>query len=602
MTNLSNIGIVGSGPTALYLLKYILDDNLTLRDHIQTITVFEKESKLGMGMPYRPKTTDIYNLANISSEEIPLLIISFADWLRNQSAQSLNGFNIPNQEIDDSEVYSRVALGSYFHDQFNQLILAIECCGINVVRYAESEVVDIKRISDAHVKITTANGDQFDCSAVVIANGHEWNEKDKESAGYYASPWPIHKLIPENGQVYNFPIGILGSSLSAFDVVTSLSHRHGKFTREGGKLSYRKDDNNPNFKIVLHSSAGWLPHLQYEQLKPIREIYRHFDRKQLLDLVNEQGFLRIENYFDQLCRPALIKAFAKDKMSDVATMLENRNFSFDDLVNVMKERHIYTNSFEGMRLEMHTAKNSVYNKIPIYWMETLDDLMYSLNYHAELLPAEDHLFFHKKIMSFLMNVIAALPLQSAEILLALYDAKTIELKAGRVNFNENSFAGNQTEVEIQSSDGNLALATYKLFVNCGGSKKLETDDYPFPTLVEDGTISSASAVFADEHNVSESTLNDSFKDDFGARKLKLSGIAIDGSYKTIDKQGDTNSNIFDINFTHTNGIRPYSYGLQACSATSLILVQSWLFEVNEGVEIGTSVENLTELYEENDDL
>lgn len=602
MSDLSNLAVIGSGPTALYLLKHIVDNNLTLRDRIQTITIFEKELKLGMGMPYRPKTTDIYNLANISSEEIPMLTISFADWLRAQDVETLDKLNIQDSKIDDSEVYSRVALGSYFEEQFNQLILSIECCGIKVVRIAESEVIDLKRLSDSEVLITTANGKSYTCTTVVIANGHEWKQKDIVHAGYYASPWPIHKLFAKKDELYNFPIGILGSSLSAFDVVTSLSHRHGTFTRTDGKLEYQKNEFNPEFSIVLHSSAGWLPHLQYEQQKPIREIYRHFHREQILDLVNEQGFLRIEDYFDKLCRLPLIKAFTKDKLVDIAEMLQESAFTFDDLVQVMAKRHSYTNSFEGMRLEMRTAKNSVYNKIPIYWMETLDDLMYSLNYHAELLPAEDHQFFHREIMSFLMNVIAALPLQSAEILLALYDAETISLKPGRVNFNEGSFTGNQTEIEIQNNDDAVEVVKYNLFVNCGGGKKLEITDYPFQSLVKEETIATATAVFADVQSAEAANEQQTVLNNNGEKSLKLSGIAIDGSYRTLNSSGKPNPNIYDINFTHTNGIRPYSYGLQACSATSLVLVESWLLAIEKGIEVGGSVEKLTELYEENEGL
>lgn len=42
-----------------------------LNKEIDSITVFERDTNSGMGMPYNPNTTYIYNLANISSEEIP---------------------------------------------------------------------------------------------------------------------------------------------------------------------------------------------------------------------------------------------------------------------------------------------------------------------------------------------------------------------------------------------------------------------------------------------------------------------------------------------------------------------------------------------------
>lgn len=113
-SDLSNIAIIGSGPTALYLLKYIWNHIDVLRKSIDQITIFEKEEILGMGMPYHPRTTDIYNLANISSEEIPLLQESFGDWLRKQSKEDLKKFNINTTTIDDSEVYSRLRWGIIF--------------------------------------------------------------------------------------------------------------------------------------------------------------------------------------------------------------------------------------------------------------------------------------------------------------------------------------------------------------------------------------------------------------------------------------------------------------------------------------------------------
>ena len=412
-------------------------------------------------------------------------------------------------------------------------------------------------------------------------------------------------MIPENNDGYNFAVGTLGASLSAFDVVTSLSHRAGIFEKIDGKLTFKKNKENPDFKIVLHSAEGWLPHLQYEQKEPIREIYRHFNRNQILELIDEDGFLRIENYFDHLCRPALMDAFRKDKLEDVVKNLDDPSFSFKDLVALMADKHEYVNSFEGMKKEMITAKNSVENKIPIYWMETLDDLMYSLNYHADLLPAEDHLFFHKEIMSFLMNVIAALPLQSANILLALYDANCIELMAGFVNFPDKAFEKGKTKITLKSEDGTEEELEYQLFVNCGGGKKLELEDYPFQSLVKQGVVSAATAKCADADFCKDQAKNsdkiDLVQTEDGL-EMKLSGIQIDSSYRTINNENVANGFLYDINFTHANGLRPYSYGLQACSATSLIVVQSWLAEIVEDKNVSEEIEKITELYEDVDGL
>ena len=604
-SDLTHLAVIGSGPTALYLFQHIWNHIDVLKDELDRITIFEKQEIVGMGMPYNPKTTDIYNFSNISSEEIPMLQESFGDWLRKQSKESLQKLNINALPIDDTEVYSRIALGHYFHEQFEQLITAIQSTGIQVFKHGECEVLDISQEIETELIITDCHNKLHTFSSVVIATGHEWKGEDKTEAGYHASPWPIHKLLPKSNEVYNFTIGTLGASLSAFDVVTSLSHRHGAFINVENKLQFIKHDDAPNFKIVLHSSKGWLPHLQYEQKEPIREIYRHFSRNQLLELIDDRGFMRMEDFFDNLCRPSLISAFRKDKLFDVVEKLEDDNFSFKDLVALMSEKHEYVNSFEGMRLELTYAKKCVNRKIPIYWMETLDDLMYSLNYHAELLPAEDHVFLHKEIMAFLMNVIAALPLQSAEILLALYDANTIELKAGLVTFQDNSFENNKTKITVESEDGSSEEMEYKLFVNCGGQKKMEIEDYPFQSLVEKEIVQNATAKF-DNSSIPETESAtydpDTIINNSSGVSLKISGIDIDASYRTINKKGTSNNFLYDISFTHTNGLRPYSYGLQACSATSLILVESWIAEIVQGKDVSKEIQTITELYEVNEGL
>lgn len=604
-SDLSNIAIIGSGPTALFLLKYIWENIEVLQSKIKRITIFEKEAVLGIGMPYNPKTTDIYNLANISSEEIPMLQESFADWLRYQSSEFLKKVNVVNFPIEDSEVYSRISLGHYFEAQFKLLISALKSKGIEIFEKTNCEVSDISKEAENQLVITDCHQEKNKFCTVIIANGHEWGEEDHPESGYFASPWPIHKLIPENNEGYNFSVGTLGASLSAFDVVTSLSHRAGIFEKVEGKLTFKKNKENPDFKIVLHSAEGWLPHLQYEQKEPIREIYRHFNRKQILELIDEDGFLRIENYFDVLCRPALTEAFRKDQLEDVVRKLEDSSFSFKDLVALMSDKHEFINSFEGMKEEMVTAKNSVENNIPIYWMEILDDLMYSLNYHADLLPAEDHLFFHQEIMSFLMNVIAALPLQSANILLALYDADCVELKAGFVNFPDDAFGKGKTKITLKSEDGIEEELEYQLFVNCGGGNKLELEDYPFQTLVKQGVLRAATAKVSDEDYLKEEAKKsdkiDLLQTDEGLA-MKLSGIQIDASYRTVDKNNVPNGSLYDINFTHANGLRPYSYGLQACSATSLIVVESWLSEIVDDKNVSEEIETITELYEDVDGL
>ena len=601
MLNLSNFTIIGSGPTSIFLLYHLLREIDFFKNVVETITIKEKEVEMGMGMPYNALMTDVYNLANISSEEIPQLPESFSNWLRKQHKDLLDSLDIDSHSIKDDAVYSRLALGLYFQEQYNTILLGLKNAGINIIEQRGTQVHDIKKISEEEYSIFYADGNSSVYSAVVMANGHNWTEKDKPDINYFASPWPIHKLIPKKDIFYDFTIGILGASLSAFDVVTSLSHRHGKFSQTIKGLFFEKDEKAQNFNIVLHTAEGWLPHLQYEQQEPMREIYRHFERKDLNNLIDSDGFLRIEDFFDQLCRPALIRAFQKDKDPSMVEQLKTEKCSFEAFIVTMSDRHEYVDSFEGMRKEMVKAGDSVENNIPIHWMETLDDLMYSLNYHAERLPAEDHLFFREKVKIFLTNVIAALPLQSAKILLALHDAGCISLRSGKVKVHEATSHQDRTIITMETNEGTSEEIEYELFINCGGQKSLEITDFPFGSLVKEGVLKEATAPFChpeNSKNVKKQNIVVSDKDTYA---MKLGGIDIDATFSTIDASGFVNENLFDLNFTHTAGLRPYAYGLQACNANSLILVDSWIIKIREGKDTSSS-KQITKLYENEDRL
>ena len=600
----AKLAIIGSGATAIYLLKHLCDAHDFVQTSVESITIFEKSDTLGMGMPYNPATTDIYNMSNISSEEIPELMESFADWLRLQDDETLRALNIFERPIKDSEVYSRIALGKYLHSQYCTLIAKLRESNLTVVELPRTEIIDIKPKGENLAIIATGSGKEtLLFNKVVIATGHYWNEDDKPNKGYYASPWPIHKLLPKENSLFNFTVGTLGASLSAFDVVSSLAHRHGKFVQYKDGLRFDKYENAQDFKLVMHSAEGWLPHLQYEQRNAMREIYRHTDREQIMSIVDEMGFLSLKTYFDTICRAALIEAFTKDNISSIVEQLKNPMIGFEEFVDMMSERHEYFDSFEGMRKELVGAKISVEQNRPIHWKETLDDLMYCLNFHAELLPAEDYLFLKKKVMPFLMNVIAALPLSSAHILLALEEAGCIDMVAGKVTVMDEDGNGNKTVIEIEENDGNFKKYEYDLFINCAGQKDIGLENYPFKSLIENNMVRKARAKFNSviaidqlDNGHSEREIFVSGSDTF----LYTGGIDIDAAYRIIDKDGNANEKIHDITFTHTAGCRPYSYGLQACNATSKILVESWQ-EHTKG-NLRGDIEKVSQLYKENADL
>jgi len=598
---MKKIAIVGSGATAIYLLKHLMDNTYVLKKHITEISIFEKGDILGMGMPYNPNTTDLCNLSNIASEELPELITPFADWLQDQDKKTLKALGLADEKISKSEVYNRLALGQYLQAQYKIIIKKLSDAGIAVREFPNSEVVDIEyHAKPQEVTLRIADGTTHTFHKVVVATGHVWTEEDDVGAGNYASPWPIQKILPKEGTFHNFKIGTLGASLSAFDVVSSLSRRHGEFTtNQDGNMTFHPAEGAEDFCITMHDARGWLPHLQYEQEESMREIYRHVNRDELFGMLDADGYLRIETFFDKVCRPALIKAFKKDKMPEVVEKMAEQSFTLSDFVLQMSHKHEFSNAFEGMRFEMQEAKNSVENKKPIHWKEVVDDLMYALNFHAELMPAEDHLLFHKEVMPFLMNVIAAMPLPSGNLLLALYDAGKLEVVTGYATLADEQKKG-MTTVNVKDGEATYPI-DYKMFIHCGGQKPVGLEDYPFQSLVKKGVVRRASARFIDPEQA-EALLKTNKKDlvrkeEQGSYSYYTGGIEIDASYRVIDKDDKPNDCIHNITFTHTSGSRPYSYGLQACSATSQILVEAWVKSLEAHTEMAGDLDEVAKLYE-----
>ncbi len=602
---MEKVAIVGSGATAIYLLKHLMDNTDVLKHHIHEITIFEKGDILGMGMPYNPNTTDLCNLSNIASEELPELIVPFADWLRKQDKRTLKALDLADEKISKSEVYNRLALGQYLQAQYTAIVKNLSEAGILVKAFPNSEAVDAEHHPErGEVTLKISNGDVHSFNKIVVATGHVWAEDDDEASGNYASPWPIHKILPKEGTFHNFKIGTLGASLSAFDVVSSLSRKHGKFTTgEDGKLTYHPAEGTEGFSIAMHDAHGWLPNLQYEQEEPMREIYRHTDRKEIFKILDADGYLRIGTFFDRVCRPALTKAFKKDKMPAMVEKLADESFTLTDFVEEMSRKHEFSNAFEGMRFEMEAAKDSVENKKPIHWKEVMDDLMYALNFHAELMPAEDHLLFHKEVMPFLMNVIAALPLPSGHLLLALCDAGKLEIVSGYATVADQHKKG-VTTVEVKDGDAAYPI-DYKIFINCSGQKPVGLKDYPFQSLVKKGVVRRAKSKFIDREQA-EALLKTDKKDlvckEQGSYYYYTGGLEIDASYRVIGKDDKPNDCIHDITFTHTSGSRPYSYGLQACSATSQILVEAWVKSLEAHSKIAGDLEEVAKLYEATPEL
>ena len=263
-------------------------------------------------------------------------------------------------------------------------------------------------------------------------------------------------------------------------------------------------------------------------------------------------------------------------------MLENPSFSIEDFAQKMTDEHDYPDAFVGMKTELEEAIKLERKRKPSYWKEALDDLMYTLNFHAELMPAEDHRVLHSKILPFVMNVIAAMPLLSARMLLALHDCGKLEIVPGMAEIDNPEEGATSTRVVVKNDDKEYSIE-YRMFIDCSGQGSVEPADFPFPSLANE--VREARAFFSNDVNAREINEGDpKIRIERGKYLSAIGGVDIDRNYRLIGSQGLPSRRLADIAFPHTTGIRPYSYGLQACNDTARFYVEGLLADLLPLVE------------------
>src|SRR5690606_647216 len=119
--------------------------------------IFEKSHIMGTGMPYSPETTNIHSRSNISSEELPELPQSLADWLRCQPHSTLEELGV-EPPVDEEAVYPRLALGRYFQAQYRVLVDRLREAGVEVHEFPGCRIADIRADAGGGVTLVTGEG------------------------------------------------------------------------------------------------------------------------------------------------------------------------------------------------------------------------------------------------------------------------------------------------------------------------------------------------------------------------------------------------------------------------------------------------------------
>ncbi len=465
-------------------------------------------------------------------------------------------------------VLPRLLFGEYLHDQFVLLLQKAEQRGIQARVHFNCRVLDITDLPEKNkLSLELAGKEWVEFDSAVICTGHAWPmDKEGRVPGYFESPYPPAKLKIK----INHAVSIRGSSLTAIDAIRTLSRENGVFTELAPhKLIYDRNRGSEEFKIDMHSRHGLLPgirfhledpHLSKNTLLTRQEIEEH--RK------SNDGFLSIDYIFEKDFKEVF-------RIRDPAFYEFIRTLTLEEFVESMMSFREAGDPFVFFKAEYEEARLSIQKKKSVYWKEALAILSFAMNYPAKHFSAEDMQRLQQTLMPLISIIIAFVPQRSCEELIALHEAGVLELID----------AGNESRIEAMPEGGIVFKYNdeagiqhekkYQTYIDCSGQKHLNMDDFPFKSLVKNGTVREATLPFrSPEKALGEKNRGHAdVKETNGQFYLNVPGIAIDDHFRVVDKNGNHVSRIHMMAVSFMGGLNPDYSGLDFSEEASGLIVQ-----------------------------
>ncbi|PZP56025.1 MAG: hypothetical protein DI586_05040 [Micavibrio aeruginosavorus] len=559
--NKKKIAIIGGGPSALYTFKHIVDSGAS---NI-VVDIFEAKEKLGHGFPYSTEGALPEHVTNISANETPPLETSLKEWAKSLPDETLLKYGLSPSHFNENKVVPRLFFGDYLEAEFDLLLTKARNLKIETNIHLNSMVTDIidhPEKNSISVQIGSEKFDDFD--HVILCSGHNWpTPHEAEFSGYFDSPYPPSKLAHRT----NHPVAIRGSSLTAIDAVRTLSRQNGEFyTNEQGIIAYRLDKESPDFRLILHSKEGLLPCIRIYLEEPLVTTSDTLTEEEInAHIAQNDGFLSLDFIFDGDFKKPL-----KDK--DPLFYETIKNMRMEEFVEAMMNMRENADPFVLLAMEYNEAKKSIRNKQAVHWKEMLATLSFAMNYPAKHFCAEDMLRLKTHLLPLIAVVIAFIPQNSCEEIMALQAAGILDLISvddkSRVEPLEDGGAIYRLDNDTQTE--------YKTFVDCIGQPHLSLEDLPFKGLIESGAVSQAYIRFRSENAAKELHDNKDVETHNGKFYLKVSGLAINDDFQSIDKNGEPNPRLYIMAVPYIGGFNSDYSGFDFCEEASKTIIRKIL--------------------------
>lgn len=468
------IGIIGSGPTAIYTLKGLLSPQRPL-----VIVIFERESDAGKGTPYHPHINDQAMLANIASIELPPICESLVEWLQRQPDDELQRLGVQRADIGPREFFPRIVLGEFLQDQFRKLVEAGRSNGHEIEVKPRNRVVDIK-LQERDIKLDVEEAGSmrsFAFDHVVIATGHDWPETTEVKPGYFISPWPapILKTIPP------CPVGILGTSLSAIDALVSVATVHGTFYLDAeSQLQYRAAEESEDFRVSMMSRKGILPEADFYCEYP----YRPLDvcTSEAVDALIRRGSAGLLDGVFELFKAELASCDPEYAQSIGLSLL-----TVETLAPAYFAVRETADPFVWAAYNLAEAERNKAGRITVQWRYAILRMHEVIAKAVPFLDETDLTRFHKKFKSVFVDDYATVPHQSIRRLLALRRAGKLDII--RLGNAYDITADGVQRGAVVRYDG--VETKFHAFIDATGQASLSARDIPFPGLIRQNVFKPA---------------------------------------------------------------------------------------------------------------
>ncbi len=566
--NYTHFAIIGGGPAAMFMYKRLTGAG---RQDFK-IDIFERKNRLGAGMPYSMEGAGVEHVTNVSDNEIPELAAPIHEWIKQVPVDVLKQFDINPENFNEYKVLPRLLFGQYLSDQFSSLITEAKKKGIDTMVHFNcivKDVVDEPEAGKVSVHSDRDDRKQFDC--VIICTGHNWPKKyEGIIPDYFDSPYPPSKLDLR----LNHAIGIKGSSLTAIDAIRTVARSNGKFsTDENGMVSFEPAEENKNFRIVMHSTNGFLPavrvHLDDSHLS--KDSVLSAD-KVIKNMAENNGFLSLDYVFE--------KNFKEPFIEKDPTFYERiKDMSIESFVEDMISLREQLDAFQLLKAEYAEAEKSIKRMQPVYWKEMLAVLSFAMNYPAKHFSAEDMHRLQNVLMPLISVVIAFVPQSSCKEILALYDAGLLELIPVGQKSNVVPVENGGAVYNYSNGNDEAESIYYKTFIDCVGQPHLSYEEFVFKSMVTNKTVSPALLQFKckKEGQIFEEQQPDKIvRDNNGKYFLKVPGISINDNFQVVDEYGALNQRIYIMAVPYIGGYNPDYSGLDFCEEASSRIIEGIL--------------------------